>query len=241
MGDKPNDARPETLNDSEGSVYDVFERAASGFVEAVSSLRDADWSRPALGEWDVRALVGHTSRALSTVDTYLAKGGGAPQLDDPIEYFLAVLADPSDPERRARLDAAVAERGQQAGAELGENPAGAVTQLAERVVTLVRARAADTPVATPAGTMTLSTYLPTRSFELTLHTLDLTRAIDLPTPVVLGPAAPPASSPGGRRRGRRGQCQGARSPRVGGDQGPPARPRPHLVAGAGCEPATFGL
>lgn len=202
MGDRPNDASPETPNDSEGSVSDVFERAASGFVEAVSSLRDADWSRPALGEWDVRALVGH-SRALSTVDTYLANGGGAPQLDDPIEYFLAVLADPTDPERRARLDAAVAERGQQAGAELGENPARAVTQLAERVGTLVRASAADAPVATPAGTMTLSTYLPTRSFELTVHTLDLTRAVDLPTPAVLGPPMSAACELAGRLAARR--------------------------------------
>ena len=80
MGDNLNYARPEPLNDTEGSVYDVFRRAASGFVEAVSSLGDADWIRPALGAWDVRALVGHTSRALSTVDTYLAKGGGAPEL-----------------------------------------------------------------------------------------------------------------------------------------------------------------
>ena len=223
MGDKPNDARPETLNGSEGSVYDVFERAATGFVEAVSSLRDADWSRPALGTWDVRALVGHTSRALSTVDTYLAKGGGAPQLDDPIEYFLAVLADPSDPERRARLDAAVAERGQQAGDELGENPAGAVTQLAERVVTLVHASAADAPVATPAGTMTLSTYLPTRSFELTVHTLDLTRAVQLPAPAVLGPAVLAACELAGRLAARRSNVADILLGVVGRDVPPHAR------------------
>lgn len=203
MGDNLNDAMPETPNDTEGSVYDVFEQAASGFVEAVSSLRDADWSRPALGAWDVRALVGHTSRALSTVDTYMAKGGGAPQLDDPIEYFVAVLPGPSDSERRARLDAAVAERGRQAGDELGEDPVGTVTQLAERVVALVHASVADAPVATPAGTMTLSSYLPTRSFELTVHTLDLTRAVDLPTPAVLAPAVTAACELAARLAARR--------------------------------------
>ncbi len=218
-----NDAMPETPNDTEGSVCEVFEQAASGFVEAVSSLRDADWSRPALGAWDVQALVGHTSRALSTVDTYLVNGGGAPQLDDPIEYFLAVLPDPSDPERRARMDAAVAERGQQAGAELGEHPAEAVTQLAERVVALVRARAADAPVATPAGTMTLASYLPTRSFELTVHTLDLTRAVQLPTPAVLGPAVLAACELAGRLAARRSNAADILLGVLGRDVPPHAR------------------
>jgi hypothetical protein len=31
------------------------------------------WDAPGLGEWDVRALVGHTSRAMLTVEAYLAK------------------------------------------------------------------------------------------------------------------------------------------------------------------------
>lgn len=203
MGDSLKSAMPATPDGTERSVRDVFERAASGFVEVVSSLHDPDWARPALGAWDVRALVGHTSRALLTVEAYLAKGGGAPQLTDPIGYFLAVLPDPSDPEQRARQDAAIAQRGQQSGAELGEDPAGAVIQLAERVLDLVHASAADAPVDTPAGTMTLSSYLPTRSFELTVHTLDLARAVDLPTPAVLAPAVSAACELAGRLAARR--------------------------------------
>ena len=31
------------------------------------------WSEPGLGEWDIRALVGHTSRSLVTVEVYLAR------------------------------------------------------------------------------------------------------------------------------------------------------------------------
>ena len=31
------------------------------------------WERPGLGEWDIRALVGHTSRSLLTVEIYLAR------------------------------------------------------------------------------------------------------------------------------------------------------------------------
>jgi len=34
-----------------------------------------------------------------------------------------------------------------------------------------------TPVATPVGGMTLRVYLPTRAFELTVHGLDLVRAL----------------------------------------------------------------
>ena len=186
-----------------GDRLNVFEQAVSGFIGVVSSLHDPDWTRPALGAWNVRALVGHTSRALSTIEAYLAKGGSTPQLADPVDYFLAVLPDPSDPEQRARQEAAIAQRGQQSGAELGEDPAGAVVQLAERVLDLVHASAADAPVDTPAGAMTLSSYLPTRSFELTVHTLDLTRAVDLPAPEVLAPAVSAACELAGRLAARR--------------------------------------
>lgn len=203
MGDDPKGATPATPGDADRSTRDVFERATSGFIEVVSSLHDRDWARPALGAWNVRALVGHTSRGLSTVETYLARGGGAPQVADPIDYFLALLPGRSDAEQRARQDLAIAQRGQQSGAELGQDPAGAVIQLAKRVLALVHASAANAPVGTPAGTMTLSSYLPTRSFELTVHTLDLTRAVDLPVPAVLGPAVSAACELAGRLAARR--------------------------------------
>ncbi len=43
-------------------------------------------------------------------------------------------------------------------------------------------------MASPAGQMTLAGYLPTRTFELAVHTLDLSAALGAPVPEVLQPA-----------------------------------------------------
>ena len=43
--------------------------AARAFLDLVEQVPERAWSEPALGEWDVRGLIGHASRALSTVGT----------------------------------------------------------------------------------------------------------------------------------------------------------------------------
>jgi hypothetical protein len=70
-----------------------------------------------LGEWDVRSLAGHTSRALVTVETYLARPASAADLASATGYFRST--------RAAAADAAVVARGRDAGAALGSDPAGA--------------------------------------------------------------------------------------------------------------------
>ena len=97
-----------------------------------------------------------------------------------MEYFLAV--------RGATSPAAIAQRGRETGEALGEDPAAAVRELVQRVTALVRNTQDDALVATPAGAMTLIDYLPTRTFELAVHTLDLARALGLPPPAALAPA-----------------------------------------------------
>jgi hypothetical protein len=133
-----------------------------------------------LGEWDVRALTGHTSRALTTVETYLATAATGELVAGPVEYFLAV--------RGATSPDAIAQRGRETGEALGEHPAAAVHELVQRVTVLVRNTPDDALVATPAGAMTLIDYLPTRTFELAVHTLDLARTLGLPPPASLAPA-----------------------------------------------------
>src|SRR3982751_4098204 len=93
----------------------AFRDAAEWFVRTTAAVGDR-WNRPGLGEWDVRALVGHTSRSLLTVETYLAQpaaiAGGPPP------------ADSSRATGAAAADPAAAARGRDAGAALGADPAG---------------------------------------------------------------------------------------------------------------------
>jgi uncharacterized protein (TIGR03083 family) len=153
--------------------------AAQAFLELVGQVPDEAWSKPALGEWDVRGLTGHASRALTTVETYLAAPASGPRQDGPVSYFVAV--------REGTSPEAIARRGRETGDALGPDPAGAVQELVQRITALVRATPDDALLATPAGAMTLVDYLPTRTFELAVHGLDLARALGLPTPASLAP------------------------------------------------------
>lgn len=174
------------MTEEPDQVRPCFEAASASFVRVVTAI-DADaWGRAAaLGEWTVRDLVGHASRALSTVESYLnaPTDPAARTLDGPVDYYLALAATGLDHQ-------AVAQRGRQAGVALGGDPAGAVRSLADRVTSLVGASADDAPVATPLATMALSAYLPTRTFELAVHSLDLTEATGMAIPDELaGPVA----------------------------------------------------
>jgi len=174
------------VNNHESRSY--FRSAAHTFVELVAEVRPDQWTLAALGVWDVRSLVGHTTRALSTIETYLAIPSKGPDLDSPVAYFLSVLSSHHESEERKKQDAAIAERGRQAGAELGDEPAKTVSEIATRALALVDATPDEALLATPAGSMTLGAYLPTRTFELTVHSLDLARALNTYPPAGLAPA-----------------------------------------------------
>lgn len=178
-----------------------FAGATAGFAELAGQVRPDQWDRPALGAWDVRALAGHTSRALSTIETYLGKPGTGPVLDGPVQYFLAALTG-DGPQARQRIDAAVASRGIEAGAALGDDPAAAIVTLVERIGRLVGESPDDAALGVPFGRMTLAGYLPTRTFELTVHSLDLSRALAVPPPTGLAPAITACCDLAGRLAGR---------------------------------------
>lgn len=162
-------------------VRDCYLGAARAFLELVAQVPEAAWPSPALGEWDVRGLTGHASRALSTLEAYLGRPASAgPRLEGPVSYFLAI--------RGGTSPAAIAQRGRESGSALGADPAGSVRDLVGRITGLIRDNPDDALVGTPAGTMTLVDYLPTRTFELAVHGLDLARALGLPPPVSLNPA-----------------------------------------------------
>ncbi|GAA2729067.1 maleylpyruvate isomerase N-terminal domain-containing protein [Cellulomonas aerilata] len=152
----------------------AFAEAAQWFVGTVALVADR-WGEPGLGEWDVRALVGHTSRSLLTVESYLARPAERVEVASAPHYYRATRAISSGPE--------VAQRGRDAGVALGEDPAGAVAAIAARVVPLVDGSDPAALLTTVAGGMRLADYLPTRTFELVVHTTDLAAALSVPAAV----------------------------------------------------------
>ena len=162
----------------------AFADAAGWFVRTAGLVGDR-WTAPGLGEWDVRALVGHTSRSLLTVEAYLAKPAASVDLATAADYVRATRAIAAGPE--------VAARGRDAGTALGADPTAAVAAIAARVVDLVGTCTGAEPVTTIAGGMSLAGYLPTRTFELVVHTADLATAIGAPLDV------PPTAATGALR------------------------------------------
>jgi len=158
----------------------AFADAAEWFVDVVGGVDDR-WDLPGLGEWDIRALVGHASRSMLTVEAYLARPAAAVEVDSAIDYFRATSA--------AAAGSAVAARGRDAGVALGAEPAAAVRVIAARVVPLVDSQSGKELVTTIAGGMRLADYLPTRTFELVVHTADLAAAIGVPAEVPATAAA----------------------------------------------------
>lgn len=161
----------------------TFESAARSFADLVHRIPDDRWDGPGLGEWDLRSLVGHASRSLITVSTYLQTSAQREDVATPQDYYAQIAEYAS----RAGADAIV-ERGRQAGRDLGADPAATIDELLDRVLGEL-ARSGDPLIEVIGGLgIRLHTYLPTRIFELAVHGLDIARAtglsFDLPTDVL---------------------------------------------------------
>jgi uncharacterized protein (TIGR03083 family) len=151
-------------------IREAYQQAAHFFVATVTQVQDTQWQQIALGEWTVRDLVGHTNRALLTVETYLDNPAVTAELQRPADYFLRARAALANP-------AAVAARGREAGQALGADPLRVVRDGATRILQRVATTPDAALLTTPVGGMRLIDYLPSRVFELTIHTLDLTAAL----------------------------------------------------------------
>jgi hypothetical protein len=152
----------------EGPLVTAFGAASRFFAEAVGLVPASAWRQDGLGHWTLVELVAHGNRAHTTLQDYLLR----PRPPEPpgSSYF---------------SDEAVAERGRVAVAALGTDPAAAVGAASERAIALVERTPANATVGSPAGTMTLGAYLPSRIAELTIHGLDVAAAVGP------GLAAPP--------------------------------------------------
>ena len=152
----------------------TFDAAAVAFLDLAARVPLDRYDGPGLGDWDLRALVGHTSRSLVTVTTYLATRADAVAVESPAAYYVAVnrfvAAEEGD---------AIRQRGVDAGLALGDDPPATLRQLKADADAALDALDGDPVVETIAGGMRVSDYLPTRTFELTVHSLDIARATGL--------------------------------------------------------------
>jgi len=150
----------------------TFASAAHSFAALVHDIPSGRWDDPGLGEWDLRSLVGHTSRSLITVSTYLQQPAQTEDITTPQEYYARV-----NPAALGLAPEAVVERGRQAGRDLGDDPGATIDELVSRVLDEL-ADAGDPLITVIGGAgIRLHTYLPTRTFELAVHGLDIARAV----------------------------------------------------------------
>ncbi|GAY14358.1 maleylpyruvate isomerase N-terminal domain-containing protein [Mycobacterium sp. shizuoka-1] len=149
----------------------LFGRAGDHAVSLVEHVPTDRWDDPALGTWTVRMLVGHISRSFVTVIEYLGRPAERIEVRSAAAYYLAVM-DMVDP-------AQIRSRAENAALSLGSRPFTTILDLRDRAVALL-STADDIVIHTIAGGMRLSDYLPTRIFELAVHSLDLASAIGRP-------------------------------------------------------------
>lgn len=160
-----------SLDDSRAT----YELAAAAFLDLAERVPLERYAEPGLGNWDLRALIGHTGRSFVTVATYLATHVDGVDVEDAADYFSVVNRIVHGAARDS-----VHQRGIEAGVALGDDPLAALRRSrddAELALDLLEG--VDAVVTTAAGGMRVSDYLPTRTFELTVHSLDIARATGL--------------------------------------------------------------
>jgi uncharacterized protein (TIGR03083 family) len=145
---------------------------ARAVADLIGRVPEDAWDGPGLGDWSVRDLVGHISRSLVTVVEYFVRPVEAEELTDPADYYVAIGS-------LTAHTAAITDRGRQAGRDLGEEPAARFMELVDEASTVVDRTDPDLVVHTFAGGMRAAAYLPTRTFELVVHAIDIAKATGL--------------------------------------------------------------
>lgn len=153
----------------------TYASAVHSFSELIRDVPENRWNAPGLGEWDLRSLVGHTSRSLTTVATYLDSPADTEDIASPEQYYVHVKELTS-----VLGQDEILERGRRAGVDLGADPASSVDALSNAVLERLGS-GEDRLIRVIGGSgIRLHSYLPTRTFELAVHGLDIAAAAGVP-------------------------------------------------------------
>lgn len=155
-------------------IRETYLEAGEFFASVVDTIDIDGFEAPALGEWCVRDLIGHTYRAFTTVLSYSASPAENVELERPVDYFVKALSGAVD-------HGQIAERGRAAGLEIIDDPQMMVRGFQTYVKNKLDELPDDHIMRTVVGGMRLIDYLPTRTFELIIHTMDLTNALGMET------------------------------------------------------------
>ncbi|MBL7257730.1 maleylpyruvate isomerase N-terminal domain-containing protein [Paractinoplanes lichenicola] len=159
----------------------TYRSAAVTFVDLVGRVPADRLDGPGLGDWSLRALIGHTlSSALVQVPTVLGTPTAPVNVAAPEGYFAFVRDVPAEVYAAALAASEVDAHDSAASID----DAGA---LAGRATQALAAVGDDDVVSTPVGGMRVRDWLPTRTFELVVHGTDVALAADVP--VEFDPAA----------------------------------------------------
>ena len=143
---------------------------AEEFARLVDTIRADEWDLPAMDQWSVRELVGHTLGGVKRAATYLDEPAEAVTHHSPAGYFLTVSA-------MAGIHDQVADRGRASAQLLGEDPVITVRRELEEAFVRIDGADLDAVVNVVGGGMVYGPYLFTRLLEVVMHTDDLARVL----------------------------------------------------------------
>lgn len=150
-------------------VRAAFVEGSRFVLDAIEAVGDDQWQQPGLGEWTVRELAVHATRAWSTVVTYAATAGEL-TLSSPGEYYLSVLGTES-------LHEQVAQRTRAQAADIDTTVLEYARSAFAEAETVLERTPADHVIECAGGGIRVIDYLPTRVVELVVHGIDLCDAI----------------------------------------------------------------
>ena len=151
-------------------IRETYLEAGEYFASIVDQVDIDGWDRPALGECCIRDLAGHTYRSFTTVLSYSLKPAVKVDLQRPVDYIQEAQKTLIDPKH-------IAELGRAAGLEIIDDPRMMVRGFAMYVKNKLEELPDDFILARHFGGIQLIDYLPTRPFELIIHTMDLAKSV----------------------------------------------------------------